>query len=395
MNSYMISIITASILFLPAAAVFTLPFVIVHYRRYGGIPVIRVMVVYSFILYSMCALFLTVLPLPTFASVAASPAKPIGWIPGHDLYETMKDAGFVFRDFSTFQNPVHWKRMFSSFGLFQIVANIIMQIPLGIYLRYYFRMDLKKTLLIGFLVSLFYELTQLTGLWFIYPKAYRYAEVDDLINNTLGALIGYWITPLFQIFLPERDDIDEESYLKGLSVTLIRRFFAYLFDLILFGFINWIFIAVYQPEMKGWAVNLVWMIVFIIQFGILPVFFKGSTCGQILVRIRVKQKDGISEATFLQHLLRSLMLYVLETGMAFMSSILLGYAVYLMSLQEAFSPERFFVIITSVLIPVVYFWWIAHCSRRYHTLPHSHYTHTMLVPIPVSVRIRNRDNEND
>jgi hypothetical protein len=109
----------------------------------------------------------------------------------------------------------------------------------------------------------------------------------------------------------------------------------------------------------------------------------------------VKQKDGVTKATFLQHLLRSLMLYVLETGMAFMSSILLGYAVYLMSLQEAFSPERVFVIITSVLIPVVYFWWIAHCSRRYHTLPHSHYTHTMLVPIPVSVRIRNRDNEND
>ena len=34
---------------------------------------------------------------------------------------------------------------------------------------------------IGFLVSLFYETTQFTGLWFLYPQAYRYATVDDLI----------------------------------------------------------------------------------------------------------------------------------------------------------------------------------------------------------------------
>ena len=156
MNSYLTSIITACTLFPLVAAVFTMPFVIVHYRKYGGIPVIRVMVVYSFILYSMCALFLTVLPLPSINAVEAMKPKPVGLIPGKDLYQTLIDAGFSFKDLSTFGNFRCWKIMFGSFGFFQIVANIIMQVPLGIYLRYYFRLDWKKTLLAGYLLYILF-----------------------------------------------------------------------------------------------------------------------------------------------------------------------------------------------------------------------------------------------
>ena len=150
MNSYMTSILTACVIFPLVAAVFTLPFVIIHYRRYGGIPVIRVMIVYSFILYSMCALFLTVLPLPKISAVEAMKPKPVGLVPFQDLTEALEKAGFVLNDLSSFLNIAHWRRLISSFELFQIVANIVTQIPLGIYLRYYFRCSWKKTLLIGF-----------------------------------------------------------------------------------------------------------------------------------------------------------------------------------------------------------------------------------------------------
>ena len=395
MNSYLTSIITACTLFPLVAAVFTMPFVIVHYRKYGGIPVIRVMVVYSFILYSMCALFLTVLPLPSINAVEAMKPKPVGLIPGKDLYQTLIDAGFSFKDLSTFGNFRCWKIMFGSFGFFQIAANIIMQVPLGIYLRYYFRLDWKKTLLAGFFVSLFYELTQLTGLWFIYPKAYRYAEVDDLINNTLGCMIGYWITPLFQMFLPKRDEIDQMSYTKGLYVTLIRRFFACFFDLVFFGIINALFVYFHQPSFNGKLYNLLWFCVFILLFGLLPVLCKGSTPGQLLVRLRVKNEDWVKDATFLQHLLRNTLLYVLETGMVGLSGAFLGFAVYLLAGNAQTPFPRLLVILVTVGIPVLFFWWCAHCSRKYHTLPHSHYSRTSLVPIPVSVRIRNRDDRNE
>ncbi len=43
------------------------------------------------------------------------------------------------------------------------------------------------------------------GLFFIYPKAYRLFDVDDLIINTTGGILGYLVTPLFQKLLPTRD----------------------------------------------------------------------------------------------------------------------------------------------------------------------------------------------
>lgn len=72
---------------------------------------------------------------------------------------------------------------------------------MGIYLRYYFKKDLKKTLLITFLVSLFFELTQLTSLYGIYNAPYRIFDLDDLILNTFGGFLGYLIVPLFTYYI--------------------------------------------------------------------------------------------------------------------------------------------------------------------------------------------------
>ena len=73
--------------------------------------------------------------------------------------------------------------------------NFIMIIPFGIYLRYYFRCGFRRTFLFSFLLSLFFELTQLTGLYFLYPRGYRLFDVDDLLNNTLGGIAGYLCAP--------------------------------------------------------------------------------------------------------------------------------------------------------------------------------------------------------
>ena len=53
---------------------------------------------------------------------------------------------------------------------------------------------------VGFAVSLFIELTQFTGVWGIYPCAYRVFDVDDLVTNTLGALAG----SLLSLAVPRR-----------------------------------------------------------------------------------------------------------------------------------------------------------------------------------------------
>lgn len=48
----------------------------------------------------------------------------------------------------------------------------------------------RHALLLGFGLSLMLEVTQLTGIWGIYPCAYRQFNVDDLIMNALGVLVG-------------------------------------------------------------------------------------------------------------------------------------------------------------------------------------------------------------
>ena len=90
---YVEPIAWACLLFPIIAGLFTLPFAVGNYRKYGGIAVMRVMVVYSFILYLMCVYLLTVLPLPSREAVEAMEPHAIGWIPFKDLYIAAGKAG--------------------------------------------------------------------------------------------------------------------------------------------------------------------------------------------------------------------------------------------------------------------------------------------------------------
>ena len=125
----------------------------------------RATVIFSFVFYMICAFFLTLLPLPSIEEVLEQ--KPVSF--NHHLFNNiqsaMQNAGFTATDVSTWFLVANWKRLLTSSMLFQIIANIIMQVPLGFYLKYYFRVSWKKAVGIGFLVSMFYEMIQLSGVW--------------------------------------------------------------------------------------------------------------------------------------------------------------------------------------------------------------------------------------
>lgn len=70
--------------------------------------------------------------------------------------------------------------------LFQeVVMNIFMLIPVGFFLPALTeRVGLSRTVIIGFLLSVFIEGMQLIS--------YRgFCEIDDIIHNTLGVICGY------------------------------------------------------------------------------------------------------------------------------------------------------------------------------------------------------------
>ncbi|MBQ1289018.1 MAG: VanZ family protein [Erysipelotrichaceae bacterium] len=375
LSPYFQPIYWACVLFPFIAGLFTLPFIIRHYRKYGGIAVIRVMIVYSFILYCMCAYFLTILPLPSREAVAASEPLPIGWIPFHDIYIGMQKAGFDFSNLSTLKDTSLWLRFLKSSDFFTVLANVLMMVPFGFYLRYYFRFSLKKTILFGFLASLFFELTQLSGLYGIYPKPYRYTEVDDLIANTLGTAIGYWTAPLLMFFLPSREEIDQISYRKGKRVTFLRRVFAAGFDVIFVILFTVLVVAFFS----GAKTLLAFAFMLLAYFVLIPLAFRGSTLGQAVLKLRTVSADG-SSATFIQHFIRNFVLYGIEPVIAMLCGVFLGILLFtLISSDVEWGGFRIFAIALSVFFPVIAFAWLLHSQNRYGCLPHDHYAHTVLV----------------
>jgi len=79
-----------------------------------------------------------------------------------------------------------WRDHLNLIPFWQLLFNILLTVPFGVYMRYYFKLSLKRTVFYSFILSLFYEISQLTALFGIYPGPYRLADVEDLICNTLG-----------------------------------------------------------------------------------------------------------------------------------------------------------------------------------------------------------------
>lgn len=79
-------------------------------------------------------------------------------------------------------------------GLLAIVFGAVIAVatfvPLGFLLRTMYRRGVIFATITGFCVSLLIELTQLTGVWWLFPCAYRLFDFTDLAMNTVGAAIG-------------------------------------------------------------------------------------------------------------------------------------------------------------------------------------------------------------
>ncbi len=100
--------------------------------------------------------------------------------------------------------------------------NLVAFIPFGIFLPLMYKQycNLKSIALTGLLFSLAIELIQMFG-WGV-------TEVDDLIANTLGVCIGYWIFRLLSRIL--RDNFREKIYAKRINgVIAVFVFSAFTF----------------------------------------------------------------------------------------------------------------------------------------------------------------------
>lgn len=195
MHEYLIPLYMIYAFFPLITVLFFIPYTCYQRRRYGRIIVFRAVIMYSFILYMICMYFYIITPLPSFEYVLANPlATRIQLHPLAFLYDFQEQAYWIRTGIGTVN--------ISHSAWFQVAGNLGLLLPFGIYMRYYFHRNLKQTLTLSFSLSLFFELTQLSALYGIYPAPYRIFDINDLMFNTIGGFIGYCIAPCVTRRLP-------------------------------------------------------------------------------------------------------------------------------------------------------------------------------------------------
>lgn len=328
--NYIIPIKTAIVVFPFIALLFSVPFILHQYHKYGSINLFRVLIIYSFILYMIIIYFLVILPLPNRNEVVYKP-NMIKLIPFGFIKDFIRESSFVLT------NPSTYLKALTEPCFYTVVFNIFMTIPFGMYLRYYFKCDLKKTTIMSLGLSLFFELTQLTGLYHFYPYQYRVFDVDDLIMNTLGGVIGYFIMGLIDNFLPTRDEIDKESISAGKTISGLRRITVFCLDCFLYMFITIFFSIFIHKEYLS-------IITFILYYVIYPYFKDGMTLGSKFLNVRLE----FSKYRLIKITLRIMFLYAYYFGSLFI--IVAGVSFIKTRLNLEFSESFWLYVLTIIII---------------------------------------------
>lgn len=279
-QTYLLPVQTAITVFPLLALVVLLPAAVFSYRRRGRAGGWTTVVFYCFLFYLLAAFLQTIIPLPADPAeycagqtYASTPQLRPGYFV--DVLETRA------RVSGTWLNPAMWST----------ALNVVLLAPLGFFVRYLSGVRFLAATALGFVASLFFELTQLTGVWFIYPCAYRLFSVDDLILNTLGAALGWLVAgPLIKL-LPDLDPAaDHRRY--ATRVTASRRLLALLTDAVTFGVLTVVVLGLLelfgvQSEVRRPAVAALAVLYFLL----VPVQ-TGSTVGKRAMLLKLERTDG-------------------------------------------------------------------------------------------------------
>lgn len=308
MNIYLEPIKKAFIYFPIIAMLVTFPFLVYQWRKHKYLNRFRAFIFYTFILYLMCAYFLVILPLPSTRDVKSFQKA------GTELYQLLPFSfisTIIKETRVNINDPFSYVRLFTERAFLQVAFNAILLSPLGVYLRYYFNRSLKSTIGICFLTSLFFEVTQITGLYGIYNSPYRLFDVDDLILNTLGGIIGYAITPIFRKFLPDTRKLDQNVEVNGIKIGFVRRFIAFCIDFIIIIIIS-VPISFVAHEISISIAIFLYLVVGLYKSN-------GMTVGNYAVSIRVQGRG--EKLKFSEAFLRNALFYGIVFGVNdFMSS---------------------------------------------------------------------------
>lgn len=256
------------------------PILLVQYRRYGRLSVPRLLGAAAVSIYGVAVFAYTLFPLP--ADTGRTCTSPIQLIPFHVVADISREtAGMPLRS------------VLLSAPVLQFVLNIVLFVPWGVLVRRFFSRGIVFATLSGLGLSLLIELTQYTGVWGLYGCAFRLADVDDLIANTSGSLVGALIAPLVLWWMPRQGELRQRR-LEARPVTIRRRWVGMLFDWVFFSVLGSVFSVTvvdlpraFGVPVPGWMDVLASTLIPGVLIFLLPSLLgSGETLGQRAVWLR-------------------------------------------------------------------------------------------------------------
>lgn len=267
---------------------------LIQYRRNGRFEIKEGVIFLSFIFYIEVAYFMTILPLPEISAMSTTVKPIVDYMQLNPLY-FITDAAEYFQ-----KHGLSLIGFIKAPPVYVTLFNILLLFPLGVYLRKLFRQPMIKVIIISFLVSLSFEMLQLSGLLFIYPYPYRLFDVCDLMMNTLGGFLGGLFANYFGLlFSKNKENKVKETYFE---VTKFKQFIIYLADLTII-FVLYIFSGIFAGFVmmlkdlsltSGYSRDNVFMVAFamcMIVFIFIPILRRQhQTISMIIADVHLERK---------------------------------------------------------------------------------------------------------
>lgn len=194
------------------------PVTYLHYRRHSRMAGWSALVTVGAFFYFWGVVAFTLFPLPTTNTEFCTLRQDISYwqlVPFASITDLM-DAAAVDGVVTTLVSTAFW----------QVAFNVLLLVPLGFLVAYRFRKGVGWAVAAGLGTSLLIELTQGTGVWGLHGCPYRLADVDDLLANTAGAVVGWLIGRALSRVLPDPDpppvpDVDPPRVARRLLATFV------------------------------------------------------------------------------------------------------------------------------------------------------------------------------
>lgn len=196
------------------------PVLALQARLYGRLDARRLLGSAALSVYAVALVAYTLLPLPS--------GDLHTWCATHRVGHNLDLFAFV-GDVRTGTAGMSLLQAATSTVVLQLVFNVALFVPWGLFARGFFGRGVLSSTVSALAASLLIETTQYTGIFGLIGCSYRVGDVDDLLMNTLGGLLGALLAPVVLRWMPRPRDL-EPTRLAPRPLTVWRRWAGMFLD---------------------------------------------------------------------------------------------------------------------------------------------------------------------